>query len=150
MVLEFIPWLHQSIPYDDTYVIKDILNSIIHKIVIYVNSTPELEFDYVEDTFRQKFYKMIYTRYYRGKVKSFEPYDDELYEYFNMKFSDDILTIWVECRELVMSYNIHLFTNRGDCHLDFIEFLFHTLLVEDPYIDKIEENMDYSIDESYL
>ena len=151
MVLEFVAWLHQIIPYDDTYVIKDILNLMIHKIVLFVNVAPELEFDYVEDTFRQKFYRMIYTHYYRGSSNPFDPYDDEMYEYFTMKFSDDILELWVDCKELVTSYNIHLFNDRGDCHLDFIEFLFHTLLVEDPYNDTMpEENMDYSIDESYV
>ena len=76
-----------------------------------------------------------------------------MYEYFTMKFSDDIIDIYFDCKELVKQYNIDLFS-KTDNSIYLQEFLFNTLLVEEPYndntnIDELsdEENIDYNIDE---
>ena len=74
-----------------------------------------------------------------------------MYDYFSMKFSDDIIDIYFDCKELVKLYNLDLFS-KTDNSIYLQEFLFNTLLVEDPYNaggDELsdEENIGYTIDE---
>ena len=94
---------------------------------------------------------MLYVTYYLDEPEDFKPYDCEMYDYFTMKFSDDIIDIYLDCKELVKQYNIDLFS-KTDNSIYLQEFLFNTLLVEEPYNDggeelSDEENIDYNIDE---
>ena len=65
-----------------------------------------------------------------------------------------IINIYFYCKELVKQYNIELFC-KTDNSIYLIEFLFNTLLVQDPYNDdddyynylSEEENIDYNIDD---
>ena len=150
-MLDYKHWITKSVAYDEHYVTKDVLNLMVDKIHQYVFHTPELEFDYDESTFKEKFYKLLYVTYYLDESEQFVPYDQEMYDYFSMKFSDDIIDIYFDCKELVKQYNIDLF-GKTDNSIYLLEFLFNTLLVEDPYNDGCEElsdeeNLDYTIDE---
>ncbi len=150
-MLNYKCWITKSVAYDDCYVTKDILNLMIDKIHRYVFITSALEYDYEESTFKENFYKMMYQTYYLGKISEFTPYDEEMYEYFSMKFSDDIIDIYFECKELVKHYDLDCFS-KTDNSIYLQEFLFNMLLVEYPYNDdtdidelSIEENIDYNI-----
>lgn len=150
-MLDFKCWITKPVAYDEYYLTKDILNLMVDKIHQYVFHTHELEFDYDESTFKGKFYKLLYVTYYLDEPDKFMAYDDEMYDYFSMKFSDDIIDIYFDCKELVKQYNIDLFC-KTDNSIYLQEFLFHTLLVEEPYNDGCEElsdeeNIDYNIDE---
>jgi hypothetical protein len=74
-----------------------------------------------------------------------------MYEYFSMKFSDDIIDIHFFCKELAKQYNLDIFV-KVDCSLYLVDFIFDTVLTADPYYDdgddglSEEENIDYSID----
>jgi len=149
-MLDFKCWITKPVAYDECYVTKDILNLMVDKIHQYVFSNPALEFDYEESTFKKKFYKMMYIIYYLDEPGGFIAYDDEMYDYFSMKFSDDIIDIYFDCKELVKHYNLDLF-NKTDNSIYLQEFLFNTLLVEDPYNDvneglPEEDIIDYNIE----
>lgn len=152
-MLDFKYWITKPVAYDEYYLTKDILNLMVDKIHQYVFSNSALEFDYDESSFKEKFNRMMYLTYYLDDPEDFKPYDDEMYDYFSMKFSDDIIDIYFDCKELVKQYNIDLF-GKTDNSIYLQEFLFNTLLVEEPYnddtnIDELsdEENIDYNIDE---
>ena len=58
-------------------------------------------------------------------------------------------------KDLSSRYNLGLFHKHGDTYSALENFLFDTLLIEDPYYDEEDtsseqENLDYTIDESYL
>ena len=150
-MLDYKHWITKCVAHDDCYVTKDILNLMVDKIHHYIFHTSALEFDYEESTFKEKFNKMLYVTYYLDEPENFIPYDEQMYEYFSMKFSDDIIDIYFDCKELVKQYNIDLFC-KTDNSIYLQEFLFNTLLVEYPYNDECdeltdEENLDYTIDE---
>jgi len=153
-MLDYKDWITERISYDDILVTKDVLNMMVNKIYKYVKITPELEFDYHISTFKEMFYKMIYQKYYIGKRSvyiPYIPYDEFMYEYFSMKFSDDIIDIHFFCKELAKQYNLDIFV-KVDCSLYLVDFIFDTVLTADPYYDdgddglSEEENIDYSID----
>ena len=144
-------WLVTHIPYDKDYYIKDVLNELLDEINYFVESTHELECDYEESTFKFKFYQFAY-RSHINKKEEFVPYDEELYEYFSLKFSQDIINIFLRFKEITKRYNVDIFHGKRDISLDLEDFLFDHLLVEDPYYDELdpENNIENIIDEGYL
>jgi hypothetical protein len=144
-------WLVNPIPYDKEYYIKDVLHELLDEINYFVESTPELECEYEESTFKSKFYQFVYRSYINEK-EDFVPYDEELYEYFSLKFSQNIIDIFLRFKEITKRYNIDIFHRKQNISLDLEDFLFDHLLVEDPYYDEVDEenNIENIIDERYL
>jgi len=136
-------WIHHNL---------DMLQELVILIMDWVNRTPEIGCDYDIATFKSKLYRWIYKSYVLQQREGFNPYDPELYEYFSMKFSEDIIDMFLQCKEMSRSYNSTLFHKSGDVALDIEQCLFTYLLIEDPYNDEYdydEENNIYNnIDES--
>ena len=150
-------WLLTHIPYDKEYYIKDVLHELVDEINYFVESTPELECDYEESTFKRILYQFLYQTYvkqtYVKQTKDvFIPYDEELYEYFSLKFSQDIIDIFLRFKEITKRYNVDIFHGKQDISLDIEDFLFDHLLIEDPYYDELDEenNLENTIDEGCL
>ena len=154
-MISFDKWISTRIQYDDSYYIKDVLNEFVKDIFLFVNSNTELELDYEEETFKDKFYQFIYQTYLSQKTDVFKAYDEDMYEYFTLKFSEDIINLFLGFKEKTKRYNLDLFHKRNDISLYLEDFLFNHLLVEDPYYDTEEEDneekyINNSIDERYL
>ena len=154
-MISFDQWITTRIHYDDSYYIKDVLNECVKDIIYFVNSNTELEFDYEEETFKDKFYQFIYQTYLNQINDVFKAYDEDMYEYFTLKFSEDIINLFLGFKEKTKRYNLDLFHKRNDISLYLEDFLFNHLLVEDPYYDTEEEDneekyINNSIDERYL
>jgi hypothetical protein len=157
-------WLRTCIPYDTTYYIQDVLNEVYDEINHFIECTPELECEYEESTLKGKLYEFIFQTYVKQtyvnvkqtyvNVKQqkevFIPYDEDLYEYFSLKFSQDIIDIFIQMKEITRRYNLDLFHGSTDISLDLEYFLFDYLLIEDPYYNDEENNLENIIDESYV
>ena len=154
-MISFDKWITTKVKYDNSYYIKDVLNECVKDIICLVNSNTELEFDYEKQTFKDKFYQFIYQTYLNRDLEDFEPYDEDMYEYFTLKFSEDIITLFLGFKEVTRRYDLDLFHKQKDISLYLEDFLFNTLLVEDPYYDTDDEineenNISSTIDEAYL
>ena len=153
-MISFDQWISTRIQFDNSYYIKDVLNECVKDIILFVNSNTELEFDYEKETFKDKFYQFIYQTYLSQEKDNFEPYDEEMYEYFTLKFSEDIINLFQGFKETTRRYNLDLFHKQNDISLYLEDFLFNHLLVEDPYYDTEEEEeekyINNSIDEGNL
>ena len=151
MVKYFNEWLFTRIDYENKYYIKDVLNEMINHIINFVNRYDEIKFCYDLDTVKDKFYHCIYDTYYLKNQCNFDDSDD-MYEYFSLKFSEDIVDIFLEFKEISKRNNLSLFYQRNDCSLYIQDFLFTILSVEEPYYDTDEStdeenNLDIHIDE---
>ena len=146
--------MFQPVLYETNYYVKDVLNEMFDHIVNLVNRYDILQFDYEINTMKPKFYTFIYEEYYLHKQSIFKPYDEEMYEYFTLKFSEDIVDLFLQYRDISKHYSLQLFNSQVDTSTAIQEFLFDTLLVADPYVDtesesehELEENIHYIIDE---
>ena len=152
MVKYFNEWLFTKIDYENDYYIKDLLNEMITHIINFVCRYDEIKFCYDLDTVKDKFYHCIYDIYYLKNQSNFDDSDD-MYEYFSLKFSEDIVDLFLEFKEISKRNNLSLFHQRNDCSLYIQDFLFTILSVEDPYYDTDEStdeenNLDIHIDET--
>jgi hypothetical protein len=129
--------------------IQDILHDMYQDIERFIQTTPEIEFDYETETLYPKFVRFIYNVYQVHKKELFEPYDQDMYDYFTMKFSSDLVDMFMRWRYLSTLYNLSLFHYVADTSIDLEYFLFNHILVQEPYNDeKQENNIEDSIDES--
>ena len=71
---------------------------------------------------------------------------DENELYFSMKFTQDIVDLFINCKEIIQKYNIQSSLSNSTAD-DLEEFLYSQLIIEDPYIDNDEI---YSDEENYL
>jgi len=152
-MISFYKWISTRIQYDESYYIKDVLNECVKDIICFVNSNTELELDYEEDIFKSRFHRFIYRTYVCQRKNDAEVYDEDMYEYFSLKFSEDIINIFLGFKETTRRYNLDLFHKKGTTSIELERFLFNTLLVEDPYYDsdtEEENNIGSTIDERYL
>ena len=152
MVKYLNEWLFTRIDYENKYYIKDVLNEMINHIINFVNRFDEIKFSYDIDTVKDKFYNYIHDTYYLNNQSNFDGSDD-MYEYFSLKFSEDIVDVFLEFKEISKRNNLSLFHQRQDSSLNIQDFLFTILSVEDPYYDTDEStdeenNLDIHIDET--
>ena len=84
-------------------------------------------------TFEYKFKEFFYEVYHKGIVRKNELAFDENFQNFDLKYSEDIQTIFEKYKEMEKAYALDLFRDKSYDHL--IEFLYE-------YFDIMEEISD--------
>jgi hypothetical protein len=121
----FVKWLVRPITRSDPHITyKVICDSLLHEIYRWMNQhNKDLEFIYDETTTRISFYKMIYDLHNNITIIS-EPFmDEEEILYFSMKYSDEIVSLFINIREICKNYGNTLFQKNetADILLQFME-----------------------------
>lgn len=135
--MNFREWIYKKNNHWDNTTNKMILDQILSKIIQYIIKNNELFFKYELDLFRLNFYVFAYTQ----KVENYEY--SENYEYFNMKYSDDIVDLFLEIKEFTKANGSTLFHNKQTSN-NLLDFLYNNIVV---YNEKLEEN-DEDYDEN--
>lgn len=135
--MNFREWIYKKNNHWDNTTNKMILDQILSKIIQYIIKNNELFFKYELYLFRLNFYIFAYTQ----KVENYEY--SENYEYFNMKYSDDIVDLFLEIKEFTKANGSTLFHNKQTSN-NLLDFLYNNIVV---YNEKLEEN-DEDYDEN--
>ena len=152
--MDYKLWKQTKIDYE-SITIKSVLQLLFNEIIYFINRCPELYYKYELSTFQSRFNHFIYTNYHIQKYSINTIDDPELYDYFSMKFSEDIVDIFLLFKEVSQSYNLSLFHKSNDTSFLLENFLFEHVYIEDPYYsddeltDK-EENIGNTIYEPDL
>tara|TARA_B110000495_G_C22718001_1_gene421925 strand:- start:45 stop:512 length:468 start_codon:yes stop_codon:yes gene_type:complete len=127
-------WYYTKITHSN-YVMKDIISNIFDIILKWINNQPELSYNSeFNNNYDDKFVKYIFNRYVYPK-KKVDYYDDEwMYEYFDLKFSDDINELFQSIKQYTKSMGILLFHNN-DTYDDLVNYIYSIVDIEDPYYD---------------
>tara|TARA_B100001094_G_C18139565_1_gene777056 strand:+ start:397 stop:840 length:444 start_codon:yes stop_codon:yes gene_type:complete len=128
--MKFKEWIYKKNNHWDNTTNKTILDEILSKIIQYIIKNDELYFKYEFDLFRINFYIFAYTQ----KVEEYEYSED--YEYFNMKYSDDIVNLFLEIKDHTKAYGSTLFHNKETSN-NLLDFLYNNVSV---YNENLEEN----------
>ena len=62
-MLSYKKWLYKPIDYETDYYIKDALDVMINRILIWIENNPEISLSYNTDSFKKNFYHYMYNKY---------------------------------------------------------------------------------------
>ena len=99
-------WLEKKIKYENNLTIYNILETLAYDTYDWLNSNEELNILIDYNSFIEIFISMIYNCYLLNNPIKYEKlYDDEeLYEYFDLKYSDDINNLLLYFQEISKSF----------------------------------------------
>ena len=147
-------WLNIKNKYTNIQ-IKDIINILFNYLYHYITKIKELNILSDIDTFYKKFTELIYNKYvYPVKNNNIlentnneDYFDSEEYllDYFECKYSEDIVNIFLHFKDITYNYNFDLFHNKNDTSDSLLEFLFYNCHPIDPYINEEITSLEETI-----
>ena len=105
-------WLNSKIKYETDVTIEDLLNDVYENILDWLYNLNEYILITDEYSFNNSFKDMIYTKYlYNSESKKIdtESYD---YNYFELKYLEEINYLYLESRLILNHYGLDLFVNK--------------------------------------
>lgn len=139
-------WLFKAIDYEDDFFIKDVLGILIKHIIKWYNDTNELCMTTDPETFETKWKEFFYLSYQKGIIEQNELAFDDNFQYFDLKYSEDISIIFDKYKKIEKFYNLDLF--KGKSYDLLIEFLYEYFdIMEEIDIDTLNEEdfLEYNI-----
>jgi len=160
--ISFKKFLNTNIKFSDMKNL-DFLKDLFEYLYDYINNinninNMELLLTTDKDSFFKYFLKFIYNEYFLHKnmdyivlnekniIDKTEYYEnlEELFEYFNLKYSEDILNIFIYFKKMSNIYNVSLFNSKNDTSYPFIEFIFYNYDINETEIEESDLNEDDS------
>ena len=134
-------WLSNTIDntlYDNGYAMLVLSNYL----KLWIDSNTELDRFIDDEKFYDEFKNFIFKEY----VKPLETYiyyydEDELYEHYNMTYSDEITDIFIYYKNFTKSLGSQLLHLRDDTSYPLLQFVYNICDYKDPYNDDNELNM---------
>lgn len=129
-------WLLTKIPNSNIYY-ENFLYIIYVRLRDWIDSNQDINRFIDNSQLYLKFKFFIYNEY----EKSLNKYNcelDENFEIFNMKYSDDIIDLFLYFKDYSKSLNINLFHNKKDTSYPFLEFIYSVC----DYNDLSDDNED--------
>ncbi len=134
-------WLHQSMKhsqYDNAYIILILSNYL----KLWIDSETKIERFIDDDTFFNKFKDFVFKEYVKPLQTYLYDYDEgELYEHYNMTYSDEIVDIFIYFKQYTKSFNSQLFHDNKDTSFPLLQFVYSVCDYESPYNDDGDETL---------
>ena len=148
-------WLNIKNKYTNIQ-IKDIIDLLFNYLYYYITQNKELKLLTDIETFYNHFTEFIYDQYvypiknrnYKFNKQNTDNYlEDEqfLFDYFDCKYSENIIDIFLHFKDITYNYNFDLFHNKNDTSDSLLEFLFYNCHPIDPYINEEITSLEETI-----
>jgi len=118
-------WLSQSVKYDDTYRVKDVIDLMGQRVYTYSMTNPDLFVPMDYSSFFDRYAKMVFEGYPHPSSSS------EATDYFDLAYEEDILRLFQQTNEISEHYDIKSHSTSSDLH----EFLRATVDITIPLCD---------------
>lgn len=147
-------WLNIKNKYTNIQ-IKDIIDLLFNYLYYYITQNKELKLLTDIETFYNHFTEFIYDQYvypiknrnYKFNKQNTDNYlEDEqfLFDYFDCKYSENIIDIFLHFKDITYNYNFDLFHKKYDISYPLLEFIFYSCHSIDPYITEDFEIIEES------
>lgn len=144
-------WLSTKIPNSNIYY-ENFLFTMYIRLRDWIDKNEDIERFVSNIELYLKFKFFIYSEYVNSLSKyNYDIEFDDNFEIFNMKYSDDIVYLFLYFKDYSKSLNVNLFHNRGDTSYPFLEFIYSVCNYNDLLDDKEDIDTDdiYDIEEIY-
>ena len=135
-------WLSKSISkssYDNGYTMLILSNYL----KLWIDSNINLDRFIDDEKFYDEFKNFIFKEYVIPLETYIYDYDeDELYEHYNMTYSDEITDIFIYYKSFTKSLGSQLLHNKNDRTYPLFQFVYNICDYKDPYNDDNELNMN--------
>ena len=134
-------WLLKSInsSFDNGYTMLILSNYL----KLWIDSNTELDRFVDDETFYAQFKNFIYREHVLPLQNYIFDYDeDDLYDHYNMTYSDEITNIFIYYKQFTKSLGSQLFYLKDDTSYPLIQFVYSVCDYKDPYNDDSELNME--------
>ena len=115
-------WLSQSVRYDDTYRVEDVIDLMCQRVYTYATANPDLFVPMDYQSFFDRYAKMVFEGYQDRSSSS------EATDYFDLAYEEDVLRLFQQTNELSEHYDIKSHSTSSDLH----EFLRDTVDITIP------------------
>lgn len=139
-------WLNSKIKYETDVTIEDLLNNVYENILDWLYNLNEYILITDEYSFNNSFKDMIYTEYlYNSESKKIdtESYD---YNYFELKYLEEINNLYLESRLILNHYGLDLFMNKDFMNLFYFIYQNIQYLDESEEEEELEDYLNYNIE----
>lgn len=139
-------WLNSKIKYETDVTIEDLLNDMYKNIIGWLYNLNEYILITDEYSFNNSFKDMIYTEYlYNSESKKIdtESYD---YNYFELKYLEEINSLYLESRLILNHYGLDLFMNKDFMNLFYFIYQNIEYLDESEEEEELEDYLNYNIE----
>lgn len=126
-------WLYSSTNTYSGFIRKEVLEDMFSIIMKWFLKYPELEFMKNKNVCKHNFFQFMYHNPMETTM------GDEEMEYFSLKYINDIVDIFIQCKELQNSYTTNIIGHKMTAD-DFLLFLSNNIQVLN--IDNYEEETD--------
>ena len=128
--MKFTSWLYKKINPRDNITYKDVLDNLFDRILHWIKSKDRFEITIDIELLKINFYLFIYS----NNTNNIDN------EYYSLQYSDDIVDLFLELKEITYSYGSLLLHEKERTSNDLFNFLF----------TYINENSDSSDEEDNL
>ena len=129
---------NENTSYDNGYTMLILSNYL----KLWIDSNKDLDRFIDDETFYDEFRNFIYKEYVLPLQKYIYDYEeDELYEHYNMTYSDDINDIFIYYKSFTKSLGSQLLHGTNDNSYPLLQFVYSVCDYRDPYNDN-ESDMD--------
>ena len=129
---------NENTSYDNGYTMLILSNYL----KLWIDSNKDLDRFIDDETFYDEFRNFIYKEYVLPLQKYIYDYEeDELYEHYNMTYSDDINDIFIYYKSFTKSLGSQLLHSKNDNSYPLLQFVYSVCDYRDPYNDN-ESDMD--------
>lgn len=128
-------WLSKNINYS-SFDNKYLMLILSNYMKIWIDSNIDLDRFIDDEIYYDKFTEFIYSEYITPlQTYPYDYLEDEYYEHYNSKYSDDINDIFIYFKDYTQKFGSQLFHGKSDTSYPIVQFVYDICDYKDPYND---------------
>jgi len=119
-------WFQQKIKYEEDLTINEVLERSCDIIYNWINNLEDYSL-ICNESFYENFKTILYENYFYNIPLNVAINDEEDYDYFELKYLEEINSLFLKSKELFDYYNVDLFQRKTDNLMNLFNFIYNSL-----------------------
>jgi len=119
-------WFQQKIKYEEDLTINEVFERSCDIIYNWINNLEDYSL-ICNESFYENFKTILYENYFYNIPLNVAINDEEDYDYFELKYLEEINSLFLKSKELFDYYNVDLFQRKTDNLMNLFNFIYNSL-----------------------